>query len=104
MLGGMKVGDCGVILVIDHDHEFRELAEDVWKLAADLGVKTFIFEQGPNVLDDHIALNRAGIPSIDIIDFDYEHWHKLSDTPDKCSPVAMANVAKVLMAWVQKIK
>ena len=81
-----------------------ELVEDIWKLAASLEVASFRYEQGPNVLDDHIALNRAGIPSIDIIDFNYEHWHKLSDTPDKCSPVAMANVAKVLMAWLQKIK
>ena len=81
-----------------------ELVEDIWKLAAELGVTSFRNEHGPNVLDDHIALNRAGIPSIDIIDFDYEHWHKLSDTPDKCSPVAMANVAKVVMAWLQKVK
>ena len=56
------------------------------------------------MLDDHIALNRVGIPCIDIIDFDYPHWHRLSDTPDKCSAVSMANVAKVIMAWVQKVK
>jgi hypothetical protein len=56
------------------------------------------------VLDDHIALNRAGIPTIDIIDFDYPHWHRLSDTPDKCSAESMANVAKVIMAWLQKVK
>jgi len=80
------------------------LVEDVWKLAAELGVKSFVFEYGHHVLDDHIALNRVGIPCIDIIDFDYDHWHRLSDTPDKCSAVSMANVAKVIMAWLQKVK
>jgi glutaminyl-peptide cyclotransferase len=80
------------------------LVEDVWRIAADLGVKNFIPEYGHTVQDDHLALNRAGIPAIDIIDFDYEHWHRLSDTPDKCSAESMANVAKVVMAWLQKVK
>ena len=53
------------------------------------------------VLDDHLALNRAGIPAIDVIDFDYPHWHKLTDTPDKCSAEQMAEVGKVLTAWLQ---
>jgi len=80
------------------------LCEDLWKVAADVGVKNFVWEQGPNVLDDHLALNRAGIPAVDIIDFDYPHWHRLSDTPDKISAESMANVAKVLMAWLEKVK
>ena len=82
------------------------LVEDVWKIADGLGVKCFKMEYGGDggVLDDHIALNCAGIPAIDIIDFSYDHWHRLSDTPDKCSAESMASVAKVLMAWMQKVK
>jgi peptidase M28-like protein len=80
------------------------LVEDVWKLAADLGISQFENAWGHEVLDDHIALNKAGIPCIDIIDFDYKHWHKLSDTPDKCSAESMATVAKVIMVWLQKVK
>jgi hypothetical protein len=80
------------------------LLEDVWKLAAELAVKQFENAWGHEVLDDHIALNRAGIPAIDIIDFDYPHWHRLSDTPDKCSAESMATVAKVIMAWLERMK
>lgn len=80
------------------------LVEDVWKLAAELEVKSFVMEYGYEVQDDHLALNRAGIPCVDVIDFGYPHWHRLSDTPDKCSAVTMAQVAKVVMAWVQKVK
>jgi len=36
------------------------------------------------VEDDHLPLNKAGIPAIDNHrTFDYEHWHKLSDLPGK---------------------
>ncbi len=81
-----------------------QLVEDIWKIAAELGVKSFVDRNGGDVLDDHIALNKAGIPCIDIIDFDYPHWHRLSDTPEQCSPVSMANMAKVLMAWLTRIE
>ena len=81
-----------------------QLVEDIWKIAAELGVKSFVNVQGHQVLDDHIALNKAGIPTIDIIDFDYPQWHRLDDLPEKCSPVSMANMAKVLMAWLSRIE
>jgi glutaminyl-peptide cyclotransferase len=96
----------GAVYPIEYNSALKAgpLVEDVWKLAESLGVTNFKFEYGPEVLDDHLALNKAGIPCIDIIDFSYEHWHKLSDTPDKCSAESMANVAKVLTAWMQKVK
>ena len=80
------------------------LVEDVWKVAADLRAGAFVTEPGPEVEDDHLALNAAGIPAIDIIDFSYPHWHKLSDTPENCSGDSMAQVARVLTAWVQRVK
>ena len=80
----------------------------MWKAAEAVGAKSFKiergFDRGTEVLDDHIALNRAGIPAIDVIDFDYPHWHKLSDTADKCSAEQMAEVGKVLAAWLQQQK
>jgi hypothetical protein len=85
-----------------------QLVADLWRTAERLGAKSFRFEQGfaraVEVEDDHIALNQAGIPAVDVIDFDYPHWHKLSDTPDKCSPKQMAEVGRVLLAWVQGLK
>jgi glutaminyl-peptide cyclotransferase len=80
------------------------VVDDIWKTADRLGVKAFRNATGPTVLDDHLALNDAGIPTVDIIDFDYAHWHRLSDTPDMCSEEAMSNVAKVLSVWAQKVK
>lgn len=81
-----------------------DVVEDIWKTATELGVKRFENRRGDEVLDDHIALNKAGIPTVDIIDFSYRHWHKLSDTPDKCSEETLADLAKVLSVWAQRVK
>ena len=62
------------------------------------------YKLGQMIDDDHLALNRVGIPTIDIIDFDYPHWHRLSDVVDNCSGEAMKDMAKVLSAWMRKAK
>lgn len=36
------------------------------------------FEQGP-MLDDHVPFIRAGVPAIDLIDFDFPCWHRRCD-------------------------
>jgi hypothetical protein len=82
----------------------RKLVEDVWEVARELKAGAFVKEPGPEVEDDHLALNAADIPAIDIIDFSYPHWHKLSDTPENCSGESMAQVARVLSAWLRRVK
>jgi hypothetical protein len=82
----------------------KELVEQIWGVAKAVGAKSFQYERGWEVLDDHIALNKVGIPTVDVIDFDYPHWHKLSDTPDKVDGAQLAEVSKVITTWLQKIK
>jgi hypothetical protein len=81
-----------------------KLVDSVWSAAAALRAKSFEYKEGPEVQDDHLALNEAGIPAVDLIDFDYPHWHKLTDTPDKISTEQMAEVAIVLTTWAQSVK
>jgi len=52
------------------------------------------------MLDDHTPFLAAGIPAIDIIDFDYAYWHTTSDTPDKVSPNSLAIVGRTLWYWL----
>ena len=80
------------------------LVQDIWQIAAELKCSMFRWEDGREVNDDHIALLRVGIPAIDLIDFDYPHWHRLSDTPDKCSAESMNQVAKVITVWLQRVR
>jgi hypothetical protein len=77
----------------------------VWQIAAELQCKSFTDGvSNVEVLDDHIALNQADIPAIDIIDFDYPHWHRLTDVPANCSGESLAEVARVAGVWIQKVK
>jgi Zn-dependent M28 family amino/carboxypeptidase len=76
------------------------LVDQVWTVAARLGERTFVNAYGREVMDDHLPLNDGGIPTIDLIDFDYEHWHLISDTPENCSPASLASVGRVVTAWL----
>ncbi len=82
----------------------KPVVDQIWGVAKAIGAKSFKYEGGPKVQDDHLALNRAGIPTVDVIDFDYPHWHKLTDTADKVDATQTAEVAKVITTWLQKIK
>lgn len=82
----------------------KPLVDQIWGVAKAVGAKSFKYEKGYEVQDDHLALNRVGIPTVDVIDFDYPHWHKLSDTADKVSGGQLAEVSKVITTWLQKIK
>ena len=88
------------------------LTQELWNIAADRKCGAFLQEMGNvQVQDDHLALNNvARIPTADIIDFDmdiekmYPHWHRLSDVPANCSGDSLAQVARVLGAWLQIVK
>jgi hypothetical protein len=64
--------------------------------------KTFPKVEGPTISDDHLSLNEAGIPTIDLIDFDYPAWHTLADTVDKVSAESLGKVGKLLQTWLEK--
>jgi hypothetical protein len=82
-----------------------ELVGGIWRIAKELECSAFDDEAfGPEMQDDHIPLNQNGIPAIDIIDARYPHWHRLTDTPANCSGESMAQVAKVLSVWLQRVK
>lgn len=75
----------------------KDINDLVWNTAARLGITAFIDSLKYEVIDDHLPLISGGIPTIDIIDFDYPYWHTLADTPDKCSPASLAAVGRVLL-------
>jgi hypothetical protein len=80
------------------------VVKEVWGIAGDLKAPAFQAAEGPTVEDDHVALSRGGIPAIDIIDFSYQHWHRLSDVPENCSGASLEQVARVLSVWLQRTR
>lgn len=77
------------------------LTDEIWAVAASLGYgDRFIPDYKFSMLDDHTPFLEAGIPAVDIIDFDYPFWHTVSDTPDKVSPQSLEAVGKTLWTWI----
>ena len=73
-----------------------------------LGVRLRVSRQH-TIDDDHIPLNRiAGIPTVDLIDFDYprpgfgapSYWHTEKDIPENCSGESLAAVVWVVHQWL----
>lgn len=82
----------------------RDIVQSIWSKARKLGVREFIHRRGHEVRDDHLPLNEiAGIPTCDIIDFDYDHWHTAQDVPANCSAASLAKVGKVILGWLQDL-
>ncbi len=75
----------------------RDLTEAVWQRAAELGLPAFQRRLGLAIMDDHLPLIQSGVPTIDIIDFDYPYWHTVEDTPDKCSAESLEIVGRLVL-------
>jgi len=93
------VGDTDLNIHIERSST-TELANEIWEVANDLGYQEFCFDAKYNILDDHTAFLVAGIPAVDIIDFDYQFWHTTEDTLDKVSPRSLQVVGDTLLAWL----
>ncbi len=93
------IGDKNVTIhrEIDSQGAHPELNDMVWNAADALGDGAhFPDDTKWQISDDHDSFNAAGIPAIDLIDFDYPYWHTLQDTADKCSPDSLKVVGDVM--------
>ena len=99
-------------MVADKDQQFYyegnsqafapEVVDRVWRTAADLGYgRVFLPGVKPTLIDDHVALQQAGIHAIDVVDFDYPYWHTTDDTIDKVSATSLQVVGDVAVALVR---
>jgi len=75
------------------------LVELVHEGAAATGAKHFKNAVRYTLIDDHIPLLEAGMPAVDIIDFDYPAWHTSRDLPDQVSAESLAEVSRVA-CWI----
>ena len=65
--------------------------------------RQFPDEVADEVQDDHTPFLAAGIPAIDLIDFDFPEWHTLDDDMDVVSEASLdasgETVAQMLLDW-----
>jgi aminopeptidase-like protein len=79
------------------------LVDLIHEVAAAKKVSQFINKNKYTIFDDHYPFIGLGIPSVVLIDFDYPHWHKMTDTLDKCSPESLFSVFSVVVEALGKI-
>jgi hypothetical protein len=88
----------------------RELNSTPWlrtlvvETAERLGYGAHFAGEATQIEDDHVPFLRRGIPAVDLIDFDYPHWHTPADTLDKISPRSMAIVGHVLLEVIPELE
>ena len=75
------------------------LVELVHEAARATAARHFHPEVRHIVIDDHIPLLDAGLPTVNIIDFDYPAWHTTRDLPDQVSAESLAEVSRVAI-WL----
>ena len=90
------IGDADQQIYFDRNSD-SEWSAQIWATAAELGFQDyFIAEYKYAMLDDHTPFARKDIPAVDIIDFDYPHWHTTGDTLDKLSSESLERVGRTL--------
>lgn len=96
------IGDADLNIHYEHNSS-KPLMTEIWDTAGGLGyAKSFIPTFKYSMLDDHTPFLNAGIPAVDIIDFDYPYWHTTTDTADKVSTQSLLAVGNTLWTWLQQ--
>jgi Zn-dependent M28 family amino/carboxypeptidase len=81
----------------------KPVVDSIWDVARRLEVREFVPRPKHAVQDDHLPLRMiGGIPTCNIIDFDYPHWHTTSDTPAQCAAESLSAVGRVVLAWLRE--
>jgi len=80
------------------------LTDIIWGQAAKMKLDGAFLPALTTVEDDHLPFLAAGIPSVDIIDLDYDAWHTQRDTIEAVSARSLQVVGDVLLASLPQIE
>ncbi len=74
------------------------LMDTLWNTALEQGMQD-ILTKGPaaDIQDDHLPFLDIGIPSVDIISWNYTPWHTAGDSLDKISASSIEKVGRLVL-------
>lgn len=86
--------------------------DEVWGVAAQLGLQSyFVNENGGGVTDDHVFINKAGIPCIDIIDMPqgsstgfFPQWHTVADDMSVIDKTTLGAVGRTITTLIAQYR
>ncbi|MBS1716505.1 MAG: M28 family peptidase [Armatimonadetes bacterium] len=99
MVGGNPVS----FPIEDNSNVFcPELTKAFYDQMASAGLGLYFPQKvGYRIIDDHIKINEAGVPCIDLISFDYKPWHTTKDTPENCSEASLKIIGHAMENWLR---
>ena len=95
------VGDRSLDVTLPADSP-PEIARDIFAAAEALKLRNYFMYLDREMIDDLSPLNAIGIPTIDVIDFDYPWWHTAGDTIDKISAQSLQIVGSVALYYLSE--
>lgn len=95
------VGDRSLTITLPPDSP-AEMARDIFASAEALKLRSYFTYLGRELIDDHTPLNAIGIPTIDVIDFDFAWWHTADDTIEKVSAESLQIVGSVTAYYLSE--
>jgi glutaminyl-peptide cyclotransferase len=80
------------------------LTNVIWETAKRHNLDEYFIADSTRIEDDHLPFLAAGIPSVDIIDLDYEAWHTAKDTIDAVRARSLHVVGDVILGALPTIE
>jgi len=85
-----------------------ELLAIFFDAADEIGLGDKVGASARDIKDDHQRFLEAGIPSVDLIDFEYgllnEHWHDAGDSLEHCSRESLDAIGRIVLAGLPALE
>ena len=84
------------------------LTDLIWEVGREKGYAANFTENTTAMEDDHLPFVQAGVPAVDLIDYDFgrdnRYWHTPQDTLDKLSARSLHIVGEVVLETVKRLE
>lgn len=114
--GGLREIKAMILMDLIGDRDLRienDLSSTPWLMdlvrqtARELGYSRHLGATPKGIVDDHIPFIRAGVPAVDLIDYEFgfnnSFWHTPNDTLDKVSPQSLKVVGDIVVRVIEKL-
>ena len=104
------IGDRNLNVTVPRNSSKR-LIKELFSAAHEVD-KRLVFSLGKgSILDDHVPFLLAGMPAMDVIDFEYgsapglnDYWHTPEDTLDKLSVESMQTIGDTVLQMIENLQ
>lgn len=104
------IGDRNLNITVPRNSS-RKLVKELFFAAHQQGVRSVFSLGKSSILDDHVPFLLAGMPAIDVIDFEFgsapglnDYWHTMEDSMDELSVESMQIVGDTVLQMIGNLQ